>query len=65
MAQRYKFSIESKNFPLDISGEPFLLVSDRFYYTPKVVLKPHERPCHPISRKNLFLFIRSILKNFS
>ena len=22
MAQRYKFSIESKNFPLDISGEP-------------------------------------------
>ena len=58
MAQRYKFSIESKNFPLDISGEPF-------YYTPKVVLKPHERPCHPISRKNLFLFIRSILKNFS
>ena len=24
MAQRYKFSIESKSFPLDISGEPFL-----------------------------------------
>ena len=23
MAQRYKFSIESKSFPLDISGEPF------------------------------------------
>ena len=22
MAQRYKFSIESKSFPLDISGEP-------------------------------------------
>ena len=25
MAQRYKFSIESKSFPLDISGEPFFL----------------------------------------
>ena len=23
MAQRYKFSIESKSFPLDISGEPY------------------------------------------
>ena len=22
MAQRYKFSVESKSFPLDISGEP-------------------------------------------
>ena len=25
MAQRYKFSIESKNFPLDISGEPIII----------------------------------------
>lgn len=25
MAQRYKFSIESKSFPLDISGEPYVV----------------------------------------
>ena len=24
MAQRYKFSVESKSFPLDLSGEPFI-----------------------------------------
>ena len=27
MAQRYKFSMESKSFPLYISGEPFLRVA--------------------------------------
>ena len=29
MAQRYKFSIESKSFPLDISGEPQKLYKNR------------------------------------
>ena len=28
MAQRYKFSVESKSFPLDLSGEPYKLQSD-------------------------------------
>ena len=30
MAQRYKFSIESKSFPLDISGEPIVLLSSSY-----------------------------------
>ena len=30
MAQRYKFSVESKSFPLDISGEPFNTVIKTF-----------------------------------
>ena len=37
MAQRYKFSIESKSFPLDISGEPidgivYVNVDDNGYW---------------------------------
>ena len=35
MAQRYKFSIESKSFPLDISGEPWAVV----------LLVPDNRQC--------------------
>ena len=33
MAQRYKFSIESKSFPLDISGEPLLWLKQYDYKT--------------------------------
>ena len=33
MAQRYKFSIESKSFPLDISGEPSPLLYQLSYGT--------------------------------
>lgn len=32
MAQRYKFSIESKSFPLDISGEPLTIDARRGCY---------------------------------
>ena len=31
MAQRYKFSIESKSFPLDISGEPYKAATEYIY----------------------------------
>ena len=37
MAQRYKFSIESKSFPLDISGEPKKF-SKKIVDTPSVPL---------------------------
>ena len=48
MAQRYKFSIESKNFPLDISGEPvFISIRQVFLYakscieTTRTTLSPY------------------------
>ena len=36
MAQRYKFSIESKSFPLDISGEPFYSYIRERFKTPRL-----------------------------
>ena len=40
MAQRYKFSIESKSFPLDISGEPIFSFAINYEYIIRNKNKP-------------------------
>ena len=40
MAQRYKFSVESKSFPLDISGEPVLSLRLELPYLKLIAVVP-------------------------
>ena len=65
MAQRYKFSIESKSFPLDISGEPGLhnIILEKYLDIP-LCLPPYQEQQRIINKiEEIFGVLDLIMEN--